>query len=187
VWLALRMAAVGETFPGLDVDISGVTASRKRHAFRLSVWTRTAQDAETQMAIGAHIRDIAGSALPSRVSVAFTEHAASLAVGSPLSRGRSPLTAMSSPPMGDLAAAMSRSTSPVNDGVAADPPTPISQRCGFPTLVTTDDHAGNHAGKAAGYSPMGPSCIMSGGFDRSPPGSPVYSHGGVNGGVLYTA
>ena len=176
VWLALRLAAIGESFPGRDVDISGVTASRKRHGFRLSVWTRFANDADTQLAIGAHIREVAGSALSPRVSLAFTEHAASLAAGgSPISRGRSPLGFSAAAPDGS---SMSRSTSPINEG-PRDPPTPAHGRDG------RDFPLGQEVSKAAqqsgGFSPAGSA------LDRSPPSSPIFGSGSVPSGALYVA
>lgn len=112
VWLAVRLAAIGETFPGDDSDICGVTCSRKRHAFRISVWTRYANDEATQRAIGDHFRAIC-STLPASVPLQYTVHAASLSGSSPLSRGRSPPLGGEWPAVTlDAACSRSRSLSP---------------------------------------------------------------------------
>ena len=108
-WLAVRLAAIGETFPGRDVDICGVTASKKRHGMRISVWTRYASDAVLQQAIGAYVRAVCY--LPSAVALHYTEHASLLATaGPPGGRGRSPTSLV---PLLPDAAPHSRSLSPL--------------------------------------------------------------------------
>lgn len=58
-WLALAMSVVGETMNG-TLDILGIVMSVKYTQYRLSLWTRTAEDQDVQMTIGRRFRDITG-------------------------------------------------------------------------------------------------------------------------------
>jgi translation initiation factor 4E len=82
-WMAVRLAAIGEAFPVSDVEICGVVACRRKGGGRVSVWTRSAQDADAQHAIAVKLRTL----LPATYAITYTEHTTSLAGN----RGGSPL------------------------------------------------------------------------------------------------
>lgn len=57
-WMELCMAAVGEQMPCSEEELCGVCVSKRRSGYKVSVWTRTASDADMQTSIGAFIRSL---------------------------------------------------------------------------------------------------------------------------------
>jgi translation initiation factor 4E len=127
LWLYVRLMAIGENFPCGDEDICGVTASRRRNGFRVSVWLRYSDNEGVRNAIGGILREQLGTT--DGILLKFTDHWASLeAAHATAARARSPLT-----PMEDF---RSRSLSPVGsptmppDGFSP-PVTPASTKVGI--------------------------------------------------------
>jgi translation initiation factor 4E len=57
-WLQACVAMIGEAFPGQEEEICGVCVAKRKSGFKVSLWTRNADDEAAQMAIGKHLGDI---------------------------------------------------------------------------------------------------------------------------------
>jgi translation initiation factor 4E len=125
LWLSAMLHAVGELFPATDSEICGVTATRRRSGFRVSVWTRTATDTESQLEIGRCIRALIPRAVTGQLY--YFKHASALASPTVTSRGRlSPMSEHASPGSPD-----SRSRSPLTIDTRRSP-SPVGSRHGSP-------------------------------------------------------
>lgn len=94
-WTQLCVTMLAEQWPCLEEEISGAcVAAKKRGTWRLSLWTRSADDATAQRAIGSHFKSLLQglpSAKESPIELVYLRHGPSHAAGgsSPL-KDRSP-------------------------------------------------------------------------------------------------
>lgn len=75
-WLKLCLAVVGEQLPGGETEICGVTVSRGKQwagnahgEWKLCLWTRTANNEETQLSIAHYVKDLLKAGTASSVSL----------------------------------------------------------------------------------------------------------------------
>ncbi|CAD2217626.1 translation initiation factor 4E [Angomonas deanei] len=58
-WQKMCLAAIGELYPCPEEEICGISVSRgKKGEWRVALWTRTAEDEETQLRIAQYLRDL---------------------------------------------------------------------------------------------------------------------------------
>ena len=84
-WTHVCVAMLAEQFPGMEEEISGAcVAAKKRGAWRLSLWTRSADDGAAQRVIGQHLKELL-QALPSAqgqsIEAVYLRHGSSLGTG----------------------------------------------------------------------------------------------------------
>ncbi|KAJ1645361.1 eukaryotic translation initiation factor 4E [Dispira simplex] len=70
-WLYSMLALIGESFNNED-DICGLVFSCRRNVYRISLWTRLADNQDIVMEIGRQLR--ANSGIPSQLKLEFSQH-----------------------------------------------------------------------------------------------------------------